>query len=159
MLSNMSFLSPDSKCYSFDDRANGYARGEGIGVVIIKRLSDAIRDNDTIRAVIRSTNSNSDGHTPGITQPSREAQELLIRDAYAKAGLDLKTTRFFEAHGKGIRLWPNQYPNTYLGTGTPIGDPIEAGAIGAVFREHRSPEEPLYMYVLQLKVNCFRLLY
>ena len=99
-LSNMNFLSPDSKCYSFDDRANGYARGEGLGVVVIKKLSDAILDNDVIRAVIRSTNSSSDGHTPGITQPSREAQEMLIREAYSKAGLDLKQTRFFEAHGK-----------------------------------------------------------
>ena len=96
----MNSLSPDSKCYSFDDRANGYARGEGLGVVVIKKLSDAILDNDVIRAVIRSTNSNSDGHTPGITQPSREAQEMLIREAYSKAGLDLKQTRFFEAHGK-----------------------------------------------------------
>lgn len=101
MLSNMGFLSPDSRCYSFDSRANGYARGEGLGVVIVKRLSDAIRDDDTIRAVIRSTASNSDGHTPGITQPSKDAQERLVRETYAKAGLDLGTTRFFESHGTG----------------------------------------------------------
>jgi len=75
MLSNMGFLSPDSRCYSFDSRANGYARGEGVGVVVMKRLSDAIRDNDVIRAVVRSTGSNSDGHTPGITtQPRRAGQ-------------------------------------------------------------------------------------
>lgn len=98
-LTNMGFLSPDNRCYSFDDRANGYSRGEGIGAVVIKRLSDAIRDNDTIRAVIRSTGCNSDGHTPGITQPSKSMQEQLIRETYQKAGLNLNTTRYFEAHG------------------------------------------------------------
>lgn len=98
-LTNMNFLSSDSRCFSFDDRANGYARGEGFGVVVLKLLSDAIRDNDTIRAVIRSTGSNHDGRTPGITSPSKDAQELLIKETYGKAGLDLQTTRFFEAHG------------------------------------------------------------
>lgn len=104
----MGFLSPDSCCYSFDSRANGYVRGEGVGVIIIKKLSDAVRDNDTIRAVIRSTGSNSDGHTPGITQPSSKAQEQLIRDTYAKAGLGLDQTRFIEAHGmfSTIRVFP-----------------------------------------------------
>lgn len=95
----MGFLSPDSRCYSFDDRANGYGRGEGCGVVVIKRVSDAIRDGDTIRAIIRSTGSNQDGHTPGITQPSRDAQASLIRETYQKAGMDFTMTRFFEAHG------------------------------------------------------------
>lgn len=103
-LSKMDFLSPTSRCYSFDSRANGYARGEGIGVVVIKKLSDAIRDNDTIRAVIRSTGSNSDGHTPGITQPSRQAQSRLIMDTYGKAGLDPSKTRYFEAHGKPPKI-------------------------------------------------------
>ncbi|TVY80408.1 Highly reducing polyketide synthase azaB [Lachnellula suecica] len=128
-LTNMGFLSPDSRCYSFDDRANGYARGEGIGTLVIKRLSDAIKDNDTIRAVIRSTGCNSDGRTPGITQPSKVMQESLIKETYEKAGLDLHTTRYFEAHG----------------TGTAIGDPIEADAIGSVFRTSRTPTDPLYV--------------
>ena len=98
-MSKMGILSPDSQCHSFDDRANGFSRGEGIGVVMLKRFSDAVRDNDTIRAVIRSSASNSDGRTPGITQPSSEQQESLIRFAYAKAGLDFSQTRYFEAHG------------------------------------------------------------
>lgn len=98
-LNNMGFLSPDSRCYSFDDRANGYARGEGCGIVVLKRVSDAIQDGDTIRAIIRSTGSNQNGHTPGITQPSRDAQASLISDTYKKAGLDFASTRFFEAHG------------------------------------------------------------
>jgi acyl transferase domain-containing protein len=143
----MGFLSPDSRCYSFDDRANGYARGEGCGVVVIKRVSDAIRDGDTIRAIIRSSGSNQDGHTPGLTQPSRDSQASLIRETYEKAGLDFSTTRFFEAHGnisvllrKDILL--RDIPQ---GTGTTIGDPTEADAIGSVFRRYRSPADPLYM--------------
>ena len=125
----MSFLSHDSQCYSFDQRANGYSRGEGYGVIVVKLLSKAIEDGDTIRAVIRSTLSNQDGHTPGITQPSQDAQERLIRDTYKKAGLDMQTTRYFEAHG----------------TGTALGDPIEANAVGAAFRRQQDQGEPLYM--------------
>lgn len=128
-LSNLNLLSPDNQCYSFDSRANGYARGEGFGVLILKRLSDAIQNKDTIRAVIRATGSNQDGYTPGITQPSGEAQVKLIRDTYAKAGLSLEHTRYFEAHG----------------TGTEIGDPIEANAIGDIFRSARLPNDPLYV--------------
>ena len=129
ILANMNFLSPDSRCYSFDHRANGYARGEGFCVLILKRLADAIEDGDSIRAIIRSTGSNSDGCTPGITKPSRDAQERLIKETYEKAGIDLRATRFFEAHG----------------TGTPVGDPIEAGAIRGAFGKYRSPDEPLYV--------------
>ena len=128
-LSNLNFLSPDSRCYSFDHRANGYSRGEGFGVVLLKLLSEAVRDGNTIRAIIRGTGTNQDGRTPGITQPNKDAQETLIRDTYISAGLDLKTTRFFEAHG----------------TGTAIGDPTEASAISAVFKSERSPTEPLYI--------------
>lgn len=95
----MGFLSPHGRCFSFDERADGYSRGEGIGVVLLKRLSDAIRDGDTVRAVVRSTGSNQDGHTPGVTQPSKVSQAALIRDTYRKAGLSLRETRFFEAHG------------------------------------------------------------
>ena len=96
----MGFLSHDGRCFSFDDRANGYSRGEGFGVVLIKRLSDAIRDGNTIRAVIRSTGSNQDGHTPGVTQPSKESQALLIKETYEKANLKFTPTRYFEAHGE-----------------------------------------------------------
>lgn len=99
-LTNMSFCSPDGRSFSFDSRANGYGRGEGMSVVLIKRLSDAIRDGNIIRAVIRSTGSNQDGYTPGITQPSQEAQARLIRETYEKAGLDFSLTRYIEAHGE-----------------------------------------------------------
>ena len=93
---DLQFLSPESKCHSFDHRANGYARGEGIGVVVIKRLSKALEDGNTIRAVIRATAANQDGRTPGITQPSSTQQEHLIRQAYRAAGLPLEDTTYFE---------------------------------------------------------------
>ncbi|KAL3473806.1 hypothetical protein BJX99DRAFT_272015 [Aspergillus californicus] len=129
VLNNLGLLSPDSRSYAFDQQANGYGRGEGVGVLIIKPVGDAIRDGDTIRAVIRASASNQDGRTPGITAPSGEMQEQLIRETYRKAGLDMADTRYFEAHG----------------TGTAVGDPIECRAIGSVFRRYRSPEHPLYI--------------
>ena len=100
----MNFISHDSRCFSFDDRANGYGRGEGVGVLVLKRLTDALNHGDTIRAVVRSTGSNQDGRTPGITQPSSDAQERLIRNTYGKAGLDMQTTRYVEAHGTGTAV-------------------------------------------------------
>ena len=99
LLGNMNFLSPDGRSFSFDERANGYARGEGVLAVVIKPLADALNDGDVIRAVVRSTASNHDGRTPILTQPSAEAQEELIRDAYKKAGLGFEHTRYVEAHG------------------------------------------------------------
>lgn len=98
-LSNMNFLSPDSRCFSFDARANGYARGEGVVALVLKPVANALRDGNVIRAIIRATASNHDSRTPILTQPSAEAQEALIRHTYAKAGLDLGETRYFEAHG------------------------------------------------------------
>lgn len=94
-------LSPEGISHSFDDRANGYGRGEGIGCLVIKRLSDALRDGDTIRAVIRNTGTNADGKTPSITAPSSDAQIDLINRTYAGAGLDLRSTEYFECHGTG----------------------------------------------------------
>ena len=124
-------LSPTGRSYSFDHRGDGYGRGEGIAAIVLKRLSDAVRDGDTIRAVIRSSGSNQDGHTPGITQPSSAAQEALIRETYAKAGLDMARAQYFEAHG----------------TGTPLGDPLEAESIGRAFRteNHDERKGPLYV--------------
>ncbi len=136
-LTNLGFLSLDNKCYSFDHRANGYSRGEGFGILVLKRLSDALRDNDTVRAVIRASSSNQDGKSPGITQPTKQAQIQLIKDTYAAAGLDYTQTRYFEAHG----------------TGTPVGDPIEAGAIAGVFNAYRSKEEPLFVGAVKSNVG------
>jgi acyl transferase domain-containing protein len=97
-LSNQAFLAPDGKCKSFDESANGYGRGEGFGCVVLKRIDDAILAGDPIRAVIRGTGSNQDGHTKGLTLPSAEAQAALIEDVYQSAGLDFKETGYVEAH-------------------------------------------------------------
>lgn len=99
-MGNLNLLSPDGLSYSFDQRANGYARGEGVVVIVAKRLVDALRDGDVIRSIIRATSSNSDGRTPSITQPSVAAQEKLIRGIYKACRLDLGMTRYVEAHGK-----------------------------------------------------------
>lgn len=129
LMSDLGFLSPDGLSYSFDHRANGYARGEGVISLVLKSVGDAIRDGNVIRSVIRSTGTNQDGKSPVITQPAAESQEALIREVYSRAGLDLSSTRYFEAHG----------------TGTPIGDPTEISAIGKVFGSVRTPLEPLYV--------------
>lgn len=126
-MSMMKFLSPEGRCYTFDERAGGYARGEGVGCLILKPLVDAIRDNDTIRAVIRGTGSNQDGKTSGITLPNGLAQEELIRDTYATAGLDPLETEYVEAHG----------------TGTQAGDPQETGALSKIFCNGRPADKPL----------------
>lgn len=128
-MSNLNMLSPSGCCYSFDHRANGYARGEGYGIVVVKRLTDALANGDVIRAVIRATGTNQDGKTPSLTSPSQEAQEKLIIDTYRRAGLELSRTAFVEAHG----------------TGTPVGDPIEARALGSTFGRTRSAQTPVYM--------------
>jgi acyl transferase domain-containing protein len=124
-----SFLSPDGRCYSFDSRASGYGRGEGVAALILKPLHEAIHDGDPIRAVISQTTVNQDGKTPTITSPSQEAQEDLMRLCYKQANLDPGETAYVEAHG----------------TGTKAGDPTEAGAIHAVFCRDRQRPHPLYM--------------
>lgn len=98
-------LSPDGRCYAWDDRANGYGRGEGIATIILKPLEQAIKDGDNVRAVVRETSINQDGKTPTITSPSAQAQEATIRDCYRRAGLDPTETPYVEAHmtGKTIR--------------------------------------------------------
>lgn len=102
LMSDLGFLSPDGLSYSFDHRANGYARGEGVISLVLKSVGDAIRDGNVIRSVIRSTGTNQDGKSPVITQPAAESQEALIREVYSRAGLDLSSTRYFEAHGTSI---------------------------------------------------------
>ncbi|TVY43111.1 Reducing polyketide synthase [Lachnellula subtilissima] len=127
LLSSFNVLSPQGRSFVFDERANGYTRGEGHAVLILKRFSDALNDGDCIRAVIRSSGSNQDGHTPnGMAQPSRKAQESLIRHTYEKAGLTLSRTMFVEAHGTGTRL----------------GDAVEVNAIGNSFKSSRGEVVP-----------------
>ena len=111
-------LSPTGSCKTFDASADGYGRGEAVNAIYIKKLSDAVRDGDPIRAIIRSTSTNCDGKTPGLACPSVDSHESLIRRAYEIARLDdLSETAFIECHG----------------TGTAIGDPLELQAIARVF--------------------------
>ncbi|KAJ5788006.1 hypothetical protein N7457_002996 [Penicillium paradoxum] len=136
-MTSLHFLSPDSKSQSFDHKANGYSRGEGAAVVVIKPLADAIKDGNTIRAVIRATGVNQDGKTPGITLPSAQAQEDLIRSTYAAAGLPFDQTGYFEAHG----------------TGTPSGDPLECAAIGATIGASRPKDSPLLVGSIKTNIG------
>ncbi|KAL9087506.1 MAG: hypothetical protein Q9165_006617 [Trypethelium subeluteriae] len=119
--SKLKMLSPDGLSRMWDQNANGYARGEGVAVLVLKTLSAALADGDHIECIIKETALNQDGATSGITMPSASAQETLIRSTYAKAGLDLLVQgdrpQYFEAHG----------------TGTPAGDPTEAEAIRNAF--------------------------
>ncbi|MGB7838745.1 MAG: SDR family NAD(P)-dependent oxidoreductase, partial [Terrimicrobiaceae bacterium] len=125
--SQASMLSPDGHCKAFDAEANGFVRGEGAGVVVLKRLSKALADGDSIYAVIVGTAINQDGHTNGISLPSAEAQARLVRDACKDAGVPPSRINFVEAHG----------------TGTAVGDPIEAHALALALCQERSPETPL----------------
>jgi acyl transferase domain-containing protein/aryl carrier-like protein len=119
------FLSPDGRCKTFDASANGYARGEGAGVVLLKPLRQAQADGDPIYALVRGTAVSQDGRTNGITVPSGDAQEAAMRAAHRAAGLPPAQVSYVEAHG----------------TGTPVGDPIEAAAIGRVLSEGRPADE------------------
>lgn len=117
MMSEQGILAPDGSCKTFSMAANGYARGEAIVGVFVKPLEDAIRDGNSIRAVIRGTSTNHDGKTAGFSHPSPEAQETMMRRAYEVAGLTVSDTAYVECHG----------------TGTPVGDPIETTAVARVF--------------------------
>jgi hybrid polyketide synthase/nonribosomal peptide synthetase ACE1 len=114
-------IAADGRAKMWDASANGYARGEGVGAVVLKTLSAALADGDHIECVIRETSVNQDGRTRGITMPSSTAQADLIRQTYKRAGLDLLNRadrpQYFEAHG----------------TGTMVGDPREAEAVNAAF--------------------------
>ena len=124
--SRSGMLSPDGRCQAFDARANGFVRAEGVGVVVLKPLSDAFKDGDLIYSVIRATAVNQDGRTSGLTMPSREAQARLVREACLRGGVAPGEIQYVEAHG----------------TGTAVGDPIEAAALGEVLREGRNPNSP-----------------
>ncbi len=122
-----SFLSPDGRCKAFDARADGYVRSEGVAIVVLKRLSDALADNDDIYAIIRGTAVNQDGHNEGLTVPNADAQIDVIREALRRAGKRPADIQYVEAHG----------------TGTAVGDPVETRALGTVFGEHRPADHPL----------------
>ncbi|MFB1483789.1 type I polyketide synthase [Corallococcus sp. RDP092CA] len=120
-------LAPDGRCKPFDAAANGYVRSEGCGMVVLKRLSDALADGSPILALIRGSAVNQDGPSGGITVPSGPAQQAVIRGALENGGVEPAQVRFVETHG----------------TGTALGDPIEAGALGAVFGASHARSRPL----------------
>jgi acyl transferase domain-containing protein len=117
------YLSPDGACKAFDARANGYVRGEGAGIVMLKRLSEALADGNRIYALVRGSAVNQDGRSNGLTAPNRFSQEAVIREAYRRADVSPGKVQYVEAHG----------------TGTPLGDPIETRALGAVLSETVPP--------------------
>ncbi|MEO0769197.1 MAG: acyltransferase domain-containing protein, partial [Cyanobacteria bacterium J06649_4] len=120
-------LSPDGRCKTFDASADGFARGEGCGVVVLKRLSDAIAQGDNILALVRGSAVNQDGRSGGLTVPNGPSQQNVIRQALANANVKPAQVSYIEAHG----------------TGTALGDPIEVGALGAVFSKSHSKNAPL----------------
>ncbi|MBW4633664.1 MAG: type I polyketide synthase [Iphinoe sp. HA4291-MV1] len=128
VFSKARMMASDGRCKTFDAEADGYVRGEGCGVIVLKRLSDALADGDRILALIRGSAVNQDGPSGGLTVPSGPSQEKVIRQALATAQVDPEQISYIEAHG----------------TGTSLGDPIEIGALGAVFGKARSSlDQPL----------------
>jgi phthiocerol/phenolphthiocerol synthesis type-I polyketide synthase A len=120
-------MSPTGQCHAFDASADGYVRGEGCGVAVLKRLTDALRDGDRVLAVVRGSAVNQDGRSNGLMAPNPSAQMAVLRAAYANAGVEPRNVDYVEAHG----------------TGTLLGDPIEARALGTVLGRGRPETSPL----------------
>ncbi|MFI1358050.1 SDR family NAD(P)-dependent oxidoreductase [Streptomyces sp. NPDC020898] len=123
----MGALSPDGRCYTFDARANGYVRGEGGACIVLKPLDRALADGDRIQCVVRGSAMNNDGGGSTLTTPHRAAQEAVLRSAYERAGVGPDQVSYVELHG----------------TGTPVGDPVEAAALGAVLGTAPDRSTPL----------------
>ena len=130
-------LSPDGRCKTFDAAADGYVRGEGCAMVVLKRLSDAEAARDRIWAVVRGSAVNQDGASAGLTVPSGPAQERVIAEALSRAGLEPSEVDYLEAHG----------------TGTELGDPVEAHAAAAAYGRGRAPERPLLIGSVKTNVG------
>ncbi|KAI0599931.1 hypothetical protein F4775DRAFT_591035 [Biscogniauxia sp. FL1348] len=126
-MSLVGLINPEGRCFPFDSRGSGYARGEGVGVVVLKKMSHAIQDGDIIHGVIVNSALNQDGRTAGISFPNPKAQTALIEQVYARVGIDPVETLYVEAHG----------------TGTQVGDNAEIESIFKVFCEGKSRESPL----------------
>ncbi|MGZ9235519.1 MAG: type I polyketide synthase, partial [Anaerolineales bacterium] len=136
-LSKNKMMAADGHCKTFDASADGYVRGEGCGMIVLKRLSEALADGDPILAVIRGTAVNQDGASSGLTAPNGPSQEAVIRDALANAGIRPQDVTFVETHG----------------TGTSLGDPIEVQALASTFGEGRDPNRPLLVGSVKTNVG------
>ena len=136
-LSKSHMMASDGRCKTFDASADGFVRGEGAGIVVLKRLSDAVADGDRILALIRGSALNQDGRSSGLTVPNRQAQEAVIRQALAAGRVDPLDVNYVEAHG----------------TGTSLGDPIEAHALAAVLGPGRTTDNPLVIGSVKTNVG------
>ena len=134
---NAGMLSPDGQCKAFDASANGFVRGEGCGIVVLKRLRDAQADGDRIWGVVLGSAVNQDGSSAGLTVPNGTSQERVIEEALLQAGVAPNEVDFLEAHG----------------TGTQVGDPIELNAAAAVYRRGRTPDSPLLVGSVKTNVG------
>ncbi|MEU0555553.1 type I polyketide synthase [Dactylosporangium sp. NPDC006015] len=132
-----SATSPDGRSKAFDKAADGYGRGEGGGVVVLKRLSDAVRDDDPIYGLVMGSGVFQDGRSDGMMAPNSEAQQRMLQETYERAGIDPNTVQYVEAHG----------------TGTQLGDTAEAKAIGSVFGPSRDSDDPLLIGTLKPNVG------
>ncbi len=130
-------LSPDGRCKPFDATANGFVRSEGCGMVVIKRLRDAITAGDRILALLYGSAINQDGRTSGLTVPNGLSQQAVIKQALTNSQIEPHQVSYLETHG----------------TGTELGDPLEIGALGAVFGTERSAEQPLILGALKANIG------
>ncbi|MFG6100259.1 thioester reductase domain-containing protein [Leptothoe sp. ISB3NOV94-8A] len=135
VLSQTGMVSPGGPCRTFDAGANGYARGEGCGVIVLKRLSDALADGDPIQAILRGSTTNQNGHRGGLTAPNGPAQVEVIRQALANSGVDHSQISYVEVQG----------------TGTPLGDSIEVNALGEIFPRDRTTAQ--FLHIGSVKTN------
>ena len=135
--SQVGAISHDGRSRTFDASASGYGRGEGCGMIVLKRLSDAISDGSNILAVIKGSAINHDGRSSGLTVPNGKAQQAVINDALADAEISAHQVRFIEAHG----------------TGTPLGDPIELRALAAALCHDRAQDNPLYVGAVKTNIG------
>ncbi len=135
MLIKANMLSPTGRCHTFDSKADGYARSEGCGMLVLKRLSDALADNDPIHAVIKGSAINQDGRSSSLTAPNGPAQQRVMKTALNAAGLQAQDIDYLDAHG----------------TGTPLGDPIEVQAVDAVYGAAHDSQSP--MMIGSVKTN------
>jgi acyl-CoA synthetase (AMP-forming)/AMP-acid ligase II/3-oxoacyl-(acyl-carrier-protein) synthase/SAM-dependent methyltransferase/acyl carrier protein len=136
-LSAAGMLAPDGRCKTFDSRADGYVRGEGCGVVLLRRVSDALARGERVRAAILASSANHDGRSQGLTAPSGPAQEAVIADALGRAGVEPRDIAYVETHG----------------TGTALGDPIEVAALDRVLGSGRADGRPCVLGAVKTNIG------